>query len=133
MDPLESMPPPERVTIVGAGVIGAAWAARWVLRGSDVLVFDPGLDAERLVTEVVSNARHAWKRMGLSPIVEGSLTFTSSLEESTDEVVLIQESVPEDFDLKKQVLERIEQAAPKWSLIASSTSGLLPSDLQMPE
>ncbi|MAF44594.1 MAG: L-carnitine dehydrogenase [Acidimicrobiaceae bacterium] len=124
------MPQPERVAIIGAGVIGAAWAARWMLCGSDALVYDPGPETERIVSEVAENARHSWERMGLASAREGSLTITQSIEEAADEVALVQESVPEDVILKKQVLKQIEKAAPKSALIASSTSGLLPSELQ---
>ena len=130
MGPVTAMPQPERVAIIGAGVIGAAWAARWMLCGSDALVYDPGPETERIVSEVAENARHSWERMGLASAREGSLTITQSIEEAADEVTLIQESVPEDVILKKQVLKQIEKAAPKSALIASSTSGLLPSELQ---
>lgn len=130
MGPVTPMPQPERVAIIGAGVIGAAWAARWMLCGSDALVYDPGPETERIVSEVAENARHSWERMGLASAREGSLTITQSIEEASDEVTLIQESVPEDVILKKQVLKQIEKAAPKSALIASSTSGLLPSELQ---
>ena len=130
MGPVRPMPQPERVAIIGAGVIGAAWAARWMLCGSDALVYDPGPETERIVSEVVENARHSWERMGLASAREGSLTITQSIEEAADEVALVQESVPEDVILKKQVLKQIEKAAPKSALIASSTSGLLPSELQ---
>tara|TARA_A100001037_G_scaffold46761_1_gene38194 strand:- start:20404 stop:21417 length:1014 start_codon:yes stop_codon:yes gene_type:complete len=130
MGPVTAMPQPERVAIIGAGVIGAAWAARWMLCGSDALVYDPGPETERIVSEVAENARHSWERMGLASAREGSLTITQSIEEAADEVALVQESVPEDVILKKQVLKQIEKAAPKSALIASSTSGLLPSELQ---
>ena len=130
MGPVTAMPQPERVAIIGAGVIGAAWAARWMLCGSDALVYDPGPETERIVSEVAENARHSWERMGLASAREGSLTITQSIEEAADEVTLIQESVPEDVILKKQVLKQIEKAAPKSASIASSTSGLLPSELQ---
>ena len=130
MGPVAHMSQPERVAIIGAGVIGAAWAARWMLCGSDALVYDPGPETERIVTEIVDNARHSWERMGLASVREGSVTITQSIEETTDEVSLVQESVPENVTLKKQVLEEIEKSAPKSALIASSTSGLLPSELQ---
>ena len=130
MGPVTPMPQPERVAIIGAGVIGAAWAARWMLCGSDALVYDPGPETERIVSEVAENARHSWERMGLASAREGSLTITQSIDEAADEVALVQESVPEDVILKKQVLKQIEKAAPKSALIASSTSGLLPSELQ---
>ena len=82
MGPVAEISQPERVAIIGAGVIGAAWAARWILCGSDALVYDPGPETERIVTEVAENARHSWERMGLAPVREGSLTITKSIERS---------------------------------------------------
>ena len=45
--------------IIGGGVIGSGWAARFLLNGWDVAVFDPGIDPERRVNAVVDNARHS--------------------------------------------------------------------------
>jgi len=121
---------PQRVSIIGAGVIGGAWAARWLLRGSDVAIYDPSEKTERIVTDVLDNARNAWERMGTTPQSEGSLTFAVSLAEAVDGALLIQESAPEDLDSKRSIFSQIESCAAKTALIASSTSGLLPSDLQ---
>jgi len=121
---------PQRVSIIGAGVIGGAWAARWVLRGSDVAIYDPSAETERIVTDVLDNARYAWERLGTTPRNEGVLAFAESLGEAVDGAVLIQESAPENLDSKRSIFAQIESSADKGALIASSTSGLLPSDLQ---
>ncbi len=93
--------PPERVAIVGAGVIGAAWAARWLLRGVDVAVSDPSSDAPRIVSQVLDNARRAWTRMGTAPKHEGKLDFSDSIEAAVLDADLVQESVPENLEIKK--------------------------------
>ncbi|MDE0873712.1 MAG: 3-hydroxyacyl-CoA dehydrogenase NAD-binding domain-containing protein [Acidimicrobiales bacterium] len=122
--------PPERVAIVGAGVIGAAWAARWLLRGVDVAVSDPSANAPRIVSQVLDNARTAWERMGTAPESEGKLDFCESIEAAVSGADVVQESVPENLDLKKATLKQIERSAELKTLIASSTSGLKPSLLQ---
>ena len=43
----------EHAAIVGAGVIGAAWASRLVLHGIDVKVSDPNPEASRIVEKVL--------------------------------------------------------------------------------
>ena len=43
--------------IIGGGVIGGAWAARFLLNGWDVRVHDPDPEAQRKITEVLGNAR----------------------------------------------------------------------------
>lgn len=116
---------------VGGGVIGGAWAARFVLNGVDCRIFDPHPEAERIVGEVMDNAKRAYDMLTDAPFpTPGKLTFVSSIEEAVDGAELIQESVPERLELKQKVHMQIDAAAPAAALIGSSTSGLLPSDIQ---
>ena len=50
---------PRKAAIIGGGVIGGGWAARFLLNGWDVAVFDPDPQAERKIGEVLANARAA--------------------------------------------------------------------------
>ena len=45
--------------IIGGGVIGGGWAARFLLMGWDVRVFDPDPEAERKIGEVLDNLMQA--------------------------------------------------------------------------
>ena len=45
--------------IIGGGVIGGGWAARFLLNGWDVRVFDPDPQAERKISEVLDNISEA--------------------------------------------------------------------------
>lgn len=119
-----------RVALVGGGVIGGGWAGRMIENGLDVVVFDPHPDAERRVREVLDNAERAWAQLMYAPRTRGSVAFAGSLEEAVQKADLIQESVPEEVALKRRLLSAIEEVAPQDALIASSTSGLLPSVLQ---
>ena len=47
------------VAIIGGGVIGGGWLARFLLNGWNINLFDPDPEAERKVNEVLVNARHA--------------------------------------------------------------------------
>ena len=121
----------KKAACVGSGVIGAGWAARLLWNGIDVHVFDPNEEAQRQLDEVIANADHALAKLTLAPRpVKGKLTFTNDLAEAVRDAVFIQESVPERMELKKSVLTDIEAHAPADALICSSSSGLLPSDLQ---
>jgi carnitine 3-dehydrogenase len=74
---------PKTVGLVGAGVIGAGWAARFVLHGVDVRLFDPDPEAARKVGEVLDNARRALRRLTLAPIpAEGGLALVGSLKDA---------------------------------------------------
>lgn len=121
----------KKAAIIGGGVIGGGWAARFLLNGWDVDVFDPGVDAERKINEVIANARRslpALYEVALPP--EGTLRFAAEVAEAVQGADWIQESVPERLDLKHQVLGEIQRHAPGGTPVASSTSGFKPSELQ---
>lgn len=122
---------PGTVALLGAGVIGAGWAARFALNGVDVRVYDPDAAAPRKVDEVLENARRAFARLTLAPLpAEGSLTVVGSVEDAVAGAELVQESAPERLELKQELLVAADRAAPEETLICSSTSGLRPSALQ---
>ncbi len=117
--------------LLGTGVIGGGWAARALYLGIDVIAMDTKPEMESWIRGAVENARAALSRLTLAPLPpEGNLTFTTDLEAMAREVDFIQENIPEQLELKRAVLGRASQAAPPDVVIASSTSGLLPSDLQ---
>ncbi|WP_370656121.1 carnitine 3-dehydrogenase [Paracoccus wurundjeri] len=120
-----------KAACIGGGVIGAGWVARLILSGVDVDVYDPAPDAERVVAEVFANARRSMPRLlDISLPPPGRLRFAEDLADAVAGAELVQESVPERLDLKRAVLAAIDAAAPADAIIGSSTSGLLPSDLQ---
>ncbi|NCM97354.1 MAG: carnitine 3-dehydrogenase, partial [Rhodobacterales bacterium] len=116
-----------KAAIIGGGVIGGGWAARFLLNGWDVAVFDPDPQAARKIAEVLANARASLPALSDIPMQsEGNLTFAQSIKEAVEGATYIQESVSERLDLKHRVFAQIQQFAPK-ALIASSTSGFKPS------
>jgi len=120
-----------KAAAIGGGVIGGGWTARLLLAGVDVAVYDPHPEAQRLVGEVLANAERAYGLLTTAPLPpRGQLRFAATLEDAVTGAEFIQESVPERLDLKRGVLEAIDRAAAPEALIGSSTSGLLPSDLQ---
>jgi len=120
-----------RIGLVGGGVIGAGWAARFALAGYDVCLFDPDPAADRKVAAVLGNARRAQQRLlGALLPREGTVTIAATLAEAVADADFIQESLPEVESLKQRVLREIEAAARPGVVIGSSTSGLLPTQLQ---
>ncbi|CAN7754749.1 carnitine 3-dehydrogenase [Rhizobium leguminosarum] len=120
-----------KAACIGGGVIGGGWIARFLLAGIDVDVFDPHPEASRIVGEVLANAEKAYAMLTGAPLPpRGRLTFCTTLEEAVAGADWIQESVPERLDLKRGVLTEIDAVARPDALIGSSTSGLLPTDLQ---
>ncbi len=121
---------PRSVGLLGAGVIGGGWAARFVLAGVDVRLFDPSPAASEAVLDTVARARRAWRRLTLAPLpTEGTLTLVDSVAAAVAGVDLVQESAPEREELKRALLAEAGVAARPDTIIATSTSGLLPSRL----
>jgi carnitine 3-dehydrogenase len=124
----------ERAAAIGCGVIGAGWVARLRLRGVDVRAYDPAPVAETVLAEVFDNAARAWRLLDLEPSHDsiGSLVICASIAEACAGAELVVESVPERLDLKHATLTQIDGSTDPSALIASSTSGFMPSVLAEP-
>ena len=117
--------------IIGGGVIGGGWAARFLLNGWDVRVFDPDPDAEAKLAPVLAQARRALPSLtDVALPDEGALSFHADMAETVRGVTWIQESVPERLDIKHKVLASVQAHCPSDAIIGSSTSGFKPSELQ---
>jgi len=117
--------------IIGGGVIGGGWAARFLLNGWDVRVYDPDPEAERKIGEVLGNARRSLP--GLTDVAlpgEGALSFHGSIAEAVQGAAWIQESVPERLEIKHATFAEVQAACAPDAVIGSSTSGFKPSELQ---
>ncbi len=117
--------------VIGGGVIGAGWVSRLIENGVDVAIYDPAEDAMEKVEAVLKNSRYAYGKLISAPRAkEGSISFKDSIAAAVPGAELIIESVPERLDIKQSVYAEIEQSADTNAIIASSTSGIMPSDLQ---
>jgi carnitine 3-dehydrogenase len=116
------------IAVVGTGVIGASWAAHFLAYGLDVTASDPAPGAEDRLREAV---RTHWA--GLRQVEGASLdrlTFTADVTEAVGEADFVQENGPEREDLKRDLFRALDAATPAGAVIASSSSGLLPSAIQ---
>ena len=120
-----------KAAIIGGGVIGGGWAARFLLQGWDVAVSDPDPRIAQELEKILVNARASLPALSDKPMPkEGRLTVAASIGEAVDGADWIQESVPERLDIKQAVLQEIQASASKTAIIGSSTSGYKPSELQ---
>ncbi len=119
------------IGLLGGGVIGGGWAARFVLNGYDVKIYDVDPQAERKIREVMANARRAYAKLTLAPLPkEGTITFVDTPEAAATDVDFVQESAPERVELKQELLARASRVSSPDVVFGSSTSGILPSLLQ---
>ncbi|GAA2362604.1 3-hydroxyacyl-CoA dehydrogenase NAD-binding domain-containing protein [Saccharopolyspora halophila] len=120
-----------KVACVGAGVIGGGWVAHFLARGYQVTAWDPAPDAKDKLQRLVEAAWPALTELGLA---EGAsrenLTVAATLEDAVGEAEFVQESAPEDLELKLDLLSRIDAAAPDGVVVSSSTSGFPMTDMQ---
>ena len=119
------------VACIGGGVIGAGWAAAFLARGYRVAVHDVDAAAEAGVRRRVAAAWPSLEAMGLAEGADPErLTFTTDLEAAVAGAEFVQESAPERLELKRALYARLDEAVAADVVIASSTSGLLLSEIQ---
>ncbi|WP_433798970.1 3-hydroxyacyl-CoA dehydrogenase NAD-binding domain-containing protein [Actinomycetospora sp. CA-084318] len=117
------------IACIGAGVIGGGWAAYFLARGHDVVAWDPAPDAEARLRTVVEAARPALNSLGLPDDAWGTLTVAGSLAEAVRDAEFVQESAPEDLELKRSLLADLAAATGPDTIVASSTSGFPMTDM----
>jgi len=121
----------ETLGLLGTGVIGGGWAARALHYGINVIAADVNPKMEAWIRGAVQNAEPALARLTSAPLPpKGTLTFTTHIHKMAQQADLIQENVPEQLELKQRLLGEVSRHAGSDVIIASSTSGLMPSDLQ---
>ena len=119
-----------KIGVIGAGLIGSGWASRCIARSHDVVVYDPSPQGESVLLSHIENSWHALEKLGFSRQTSGKVKFTDDLEEVASSCSFIQESAPENIDLKRTLHQEIDKYAAENVIIASSSSGLLPSEIQ---
>jgi 3-hydroxyacyl-CoA dehydrogenase len=124
--------PIRRIAIIGTGVIGASWTALFLAKGLEVIATDIAPDAETALRRFVTAAWPALERLGLSPAASlSNLTFTAALPKAVAGVDLVQENGPERIDFKQKLYGQLDQLLSPDVIIASSSSGLKMSDIQL--
>src|SRR5262249_9200551 len=117
--------------LLGTGVIGGGWAARALHFGIDVVAADVKPGMEEWLGGAVANAQRGPARPTFAPLPpKGRLSFTTDTHAMARQADFIQENIPEQLELKQRMLADVSRHAPADVVIASSTSGLMPSDLQ---
>jgi carnitine 3-dehydrogenase len=119
------------VAIVGAGIIGASWTAYLLARGFAVRATDTRADGEAFVRDYIDKAWPTLARFGLAPGADRTRwSFHRTPGEAAAGADFVQENVFERLDLKQEVLAEIDATLPPDRVVASSTSGFMPSELQ---
>ena len=116
--------------IIGGGVIGSAWASRFLLNGWEVRFHDPAPDSDAVLNKVLAKARRWVPEVYDQLPPEGALTLCESIADAVTGADWLQESTPERLEIKQAVLAEIQATCAAQAIVASSTSGFMPSELQ---
>lgn len=123
-----------KVSCVGGGIIGYSFALTFALKVDNVTVYDISDEALELSKERVHNSiklliKNSVITEEAARKIENKIIYTKSMEEAVTDANFIQESGPENYDIKHKIMEEIEKYCPCDAIIASSTSGLLVTEI----
>lgn len=120
------------VVCAGAGVIGGGWVAYFLARGYRVVAWDPASGAEQKLRHLVGAAWPALTELGLAEGADpADLVFEPDLATACAQADFVQESAPEDLDVKRRLLADLDTATPQDVVISSSTSGFGMTEMQI--
>ena len=123
--------PIENIAVIGTGVIGAGWIIRFLFNQKKICVYDPQLKQKKFLENEIKRAKPILKKIYKKNInLSKQLKFCKSIQEAVKNADLIQENAPENEILKIKIVKEISKYAKKNTIIASSSSGLLPSKIQ---
>ena len=120
----------KNISVIGTGVIGTGWILRFLASNKKVIAFDKNKSQINYLKKEIKRTKPIIEKLYKKKININNLKIAGTLDEAVKNSDLIQENVPERLQLKKTVLKNISKVARKNTIIASSSSGLLPSKLQ---
>ena len=121
----------KNIAVIGIGVIGTGWIIRFLYNQKKIKVYDPNLEQKKNLLKEIKRVEPTLRKIYKKKInLSKQLEFSDSLEEAVQNADLIQENAPENETLKKNLIKEISQYSKINSIIASSSSGLLPSKIQ---
>jgi L-gulonate 3-dehydrogenase len=118
------------VAIVGAGLIGRAWATIFARAGWNVRLSDPHVPTLKAAPRLIRDELHALARHGLADDPDDAVARVSAagnLEEAVRDAEFVQENGPERVEEKRVIFAQLDRMAPKHALLVSSTSAITAS------
>lgn len=116
-----------RVALIGVGIMGSGMAAGWAAAGCTVTLYARDEARAERGRERVAAALRTLAAAGLLADAEGALArlwIATDLEAAVTEADLVQESVPENLDLKRALFADLDRWCPPTTILATNTSGL---------
>ena len=121
----------DNIAVIGIGVIGTGWIIRFLYNQKKIKVYDPNIEQKKNLLKEIKRVEPTLKKIYKKKInLLKQLEFSKSLKDAVKNADLIQENAPENENLKKNLIKEISEHSKINSIIASSSSGLLPSKIQ---
>ena len=121
----------DNIAVIGIGVIGTGWIIRFLYNQKKIKVYDPNIEQKKNLLKEIKRVETTLKKIYKKKInLLKQLEFSKSLKDAVKNADLIQENAPENENLKKNLIKEISEHSKINSIIASSSSGLLPSKIQ---
>lgn len=124
----------KKVACVGSGVIGYSWALYFSLKKLEVTLYDITEEALELARKRIDVSLDTLLKNGVvskdeKKEIQNRIIYTLSIEEAVRDAKLIVESAPESYDVKKEIVKEMEKYTSSDTIIVSSTSGLLITEI----
>jgi L-gulonate 3-dehydrogenase len=121
-----------KIAVIGSGLIGRAWAISFARAGNNVSLYDQGAGAAE---KAVAFAHEMAAPLEAEDLLEGQsadevvarIRPAASLRDAVDGAIHVQENTPEDLATKRRVFAELDAIAASGTVLASSTSAILPS------
>jgi 3-hydroxyacyl-CoA dehydrogenase len=125
----------QTVACVGGGLIGQGWSTLFCSKGLKVTLYDVTEDIVHLSLDHISSSLRFLEENSLLKPGEAAVALkrikpTTDLAEAVANADYVQESVPDNYEIKKQVFREMDKHAPHNAILASSASGLLMTEIQ---
>jgi L-gulonate 3-dehydrogenase len=117
----------EKIALVGAGLVGQAWAIVFGRAGRDVVLYDAEASALKRAHEGITATLGDLQSFGLIDDpheVMGRIGYATGLAEALDGATYVQESTPERVEVKREVFSELDRHAAPDAVLASSTTGI---------
>jgi L-gulonate 3-dehydrogenase len=116
--------------IVGAGLVGQAWAIVFARAGWLVRIFEPNEEVRQALPDGLRRMADELTFSGLavdSGFVISNISIIDRIEEALEGVDFVQESGPELVEVKKSIFADCDRIAPRDAILASSSSAITAS------
>ena len=123
----------ERVACVGSGLVGQGWAALFALKGYSVTLEDVSEEIVENAVTRVEKQMNFLSEAGLATGVEDAIeriSASTDIAEAVENADYVQESVFESYQVKREVFSKMDDATSEETILASSTSGLMMTEIQ---